>query len=204
MSAIAALLCRSGSRRPLLASRPLRTVHETFASYGSSMEQRTPLSGSTRSSSLALRTPTRYHGQSQLPRGLDGGSRTSKDDCRPADISASLPKAGWLSCHVCPHQREVCPLSGGMMLQPLSAPLPGGLRLLPPPLPAAPSGHLAAPLPGHTRRATGLPRSPCGTGWVRPCFCAGGTTSAWSEFGALQPDHSPFWSKPVSPFGLFL
>src|SRR5262249_37890698 len=33
-------LPRSGSRRPLLASRPLRTVHETFASYGSSLPQR--------------------------------------------------------------------------------------------------------------------------------------------------------------------
>ena len=46
---------------------------------------------------------------------LGGGSRTSKDRYGPADISALLPNAGWLSSHVRPHQREVCSLSGGVM-----------------------------------------------------------------------------------------
>jgi hypothetical protein len=44
-----------------------------------------------------------------------GGSRTSKDRYDPADISALLPNAGWLSSAVRPHQREVCPLAGGVM-----------------------------------------------------------------------------------------
>ena len=50
--------------------------------------------------------------QSRLPKCLGGGSRTSKDPCGPADISALLPNAGWLSSHVRPHQREVCPPCG--------------------------------------------------------------------------------------------
>ena len=154
--------CGSGSRRASRLSRPLRTVHETFASYGSSMEQRTPPSGSTRSSSLALRLPARYHEQSQLPRCLHGGSRTSKNDCRPADISALLPKAGWLSGHGRPHQREVSRLSP-WGTQPLSGPLQASFRLLPLPLPAALSGRLTTPLAVEHSRATGLPRSAGGT-----------------------------------------
>jgi hypothetical protein len=85
--------------------------------------------------------------QSRLPICLGGGSRTSKDHYGPADSSALLPNAGWLSSHVRPHQREVSTLSGGVMWQPLSGRLPAGLRLLPPPLPAALPGRLAAPFP---------------------------------------------------------
>ena len=65
-----------------------------------------------------------------------------------------LPKAGWLSSHVRPHQREVGPLSRGVMSQPLSDPLQAGLRLLPRPLPAVPSARLAAGLP--SREGYGL------------------------------------------------
>ena len=55
------------------------------------------------------------HEQSRLPKCFGGGSRTSKDRYGPADISALLPNAGWLSSPVHPHQGEVCPLSGGVM-----------------------------------------------------------------------------------------
>ena len=41
-----------------------------------------------------------------------GGSCTSNNHYGPADISALLPNAGWLSSHVRPHQREVGPLAG--------------------------------------------------------------------------------------------
>ena len=71
----------------------------------------------------------------------------AKDHCSPADRSASLPNAGWLTVHARRHQREVCSLSGRVMSQPLSGPLPTGLRLLPRPLPAAPSTRLAARFP---------------------------------------------------------
>ena len=87
-----------------------------------------------------------------------------RDRCGPADRSASLPNAGWLTVHARRHQREVCPLARGVMLQPLSAPLQNGIRFLPPPLPAAPSARLAArvpwaPLVCGAGRTTGLPRS---------------------------------------------
>jgi hypothetical protein len=65
--------------------------------------------------------------QSRLPKCLGGGSRTSKDRYSPADSSALLPNAGWLSSHVRPHQREVCSLSGGVMSQALN-PCPADYR----------------------------------------------------------------------------
>jgi len=55
--------------------------------------------------------------------------------------------AGWLTVHVRQHQREVGPVSRGVMSQPLSAPLQSGIRFLPPPLPAAPTAHLAVRFP---------------------------------------------------------
>jgi hypothetical protein len=112
------------------------------------------------------------------------------------------PCAGWLTVHARRHQREVCPLSRGVMSQPLSAPLQVGIRFLPPPLPATPSAHLATRFP--KGRATGLPRCVAETAWVRSRPYAGGSTSAPDEFEASGPGHLPFWSKPVSTFGLFL
>jgi hypothetical protein len=49
----------------------------------------------------------------------------------------------------------------------------------------------------------GLPRSASGTaGWFRPRLYAGGAASACAELAAAQPDHVPFWPKPISIFGL--
>jgi hypothetical protein len=62
-----------------------------------------------------LRATCTVREQSRLPKCLGGGSRTSKDRYDPADISALLPNAGWLSSPVRPHQREVCPLAGGVI-----------------------------------------------------------------------------------------
>src|SRR5262245_16741897 len=81
-----------------------------------------------------------------------------------ADLSASPPGVCWPGSLVTPDQREVCPLSRGVMLQPLSVPLQGGIRFLPRPLPAAPSARLAVrfpstPLGYGAGRTTGLPRS---------------------------------------------
>jgi hypothetical protein len=96
-------------------------------------------------------------------------------------------------------------------------------------LPACAWGDVATPI----RPATGRPSlappsftrspigSPCGSlslaGGLRAyhvpqvesswggrwCLFAGGASSACEEFGAPQPGHVPFWSKPVSLFGLF-
>src|SRR5947209_2525710 len=65
---------------------------------------------------MGLEGPCTLREPSRLPKGLGGGSCTSKDRYGPADISALLPNAGWRSSHVRPHQREVGPLSGGVML----------------------------------------------------------------------------------------
>src|SRR5436305_1653647 len=64
---------------------------------------------------LFLRPTGTLREQSQLPKCLGGGSRTRKDRYDPAVISALLPNAGWLFSHVHPHQREVCPLAGGVI-----------------------------------------------------------------------------------------
>ena len=42
----------------------------------------------------------------------------------------------------------------------------------------------------------------CNLRWFRPRLYAGGAASACAEFGAAHPDHLPFWSKPLSIFGL--
>src|SRR5262245_24948162 len=76
-----------------------------------------------------------------------GGGRTGYGHCDRANVSASPPEVGWLTVHARRHHGEVCPLSGGVMSQPLSGPLQTGLRFLPDPLPAAPSAHLTTRLP---------------------------------------------------------
>ena len=76
---------------------------------------------------MVWRSPCTLREQSRLPKCLGGGSRTSKDRYGPADISALLPNAGWLSSHVRPHQREVCTLAGRVMLLALN-PYPADYR----------------------------------------------------------------------------
>jgi hypothetical protein len=136
--------------------------------------------------------------QSQLPKCLGGGSRTSKDPCGPADLSALLPNAGWLSCHVRSHPREVSPLARGVMSPPLSALLPGGFRLLPRPLPAVPSARLTAhfPLRGGYGFTTFRRRNRAGSVVPR------GRWRVLCGRGPLNPGTwpLPFWFKPISSF----
>jgi hypothetical protein len=80
------------------------------------------------------------------------------------------------------------------------------------------TGRPSLPPSSFTRRPVG---SPCGrptlaggrrayhvasqeSSWVRPRLDAGGTPSAPDEFAASGPGHLPFWSKPISTFGLSL
>ena len=59
-------------------------------------------------------------------------------------------------------QLEVCPLSRGVMLQPLSEPLQPGIRFFQPPIPAQPTASLTVRLPKSTafRRPYGLTAFP--------------------------------------------
>ena len=191
------------------APPPLRTGRAPFNASGSSIEQRlceirpgsappahdTPYE--TRSPHWPWGQPGRYCDRAGYRRSAEAAPARR---CRPRQICFA-PRAGWLSVHVRRHPREVSSLSRGVMSQPLSDPLQAGLRFLPRPLPAAPSAHLAARLP--SREDDGLTtlhrRNPA---WVRPRLYAGGTSSAPGEFGAPGPGHVPFWSKPISTFGL--
>src|SRR4051794_27773510 len=90
--------------------------------------------------------PERYYGRAGYRDDFGGGCSTGEGPCGPADICITAC-AGWLTPHARRHPGEVCTLSGGVMSQPLSGRLPAGVRLLPRPLPAAPSVGLAASLP---------------------------------------------------------
>ena len=156
---------------------------------------------------MALRATCTVREQSRLPKCFGGGSRTSKDRYGPADIAALLPNAGWLSSPVRSHQREVCTLSGGVLLPHGSTPIRSitGRPSLTPSLlyPLFCQVILRLPWLSKDSRTTGLPRSAGGTRrWFRSRLFAGGAASAPEEFGASGPDHVPFWSKPVSIFGL--
>src|SRR5260370_39463879 len=82
------------------------------------------------------------------PRAISGAAPAS---VAAADISALLPESVGQGSLVTKDQREVCRLSPwgdvAAEAQPLSAPLQSGFRLLPPPLPAAPSASLASSFP---------------------------------------------------------
>src|SRR5262249_36486560 len=109
---------------------------------------------------------------------------------RPRRHICFVPYAGWRTVHVRRHQREVGPLSRGVRLPPLSGPLQTGIRLLPPPLPAAPSAGLAVGFP--LREDYGLTTFRGGNGVGRSCLWAGGATSAAEKRGASAPGHLPF------------
>ena len=157
----------------------------TFAtSHEPEMRQRRPTGLGT-----CREPPSRYAPGADEP--LRVWSRTSRD-C-PADSSALLRLSVGHGSLVTKDHREVGPLSGGVMLQPLSDRLPVGVGLLPNPLPAGLSGGLTTPLPGLCPgNPTSLPRCVAETAWVRPCLYAGGPTAAPGEFGAPGPDHIPF------------
>ena len=104
-------------------------------------------SARTRGRPLGLRKTWTLLRQSRLPSCLRWRKPHQQRPLRSRRHICIASYAGWLTVHVRPHQREVCSLAGGVMSQPLSSPLQVGIRFLPPPLPAALSGRLAAPLP---------------------------------------------------------
>ena len=67
----------------------------------------------------------------------------AKGPCGPADLSASLPNAGWLTVHARRHPREVCPVSRGVMSRRRSTPIrpiTGRRSLAPPSFTRSPIG----------------------------------------------------------------
>src|SRR5215510_11833614 len=93
-------------------------------------------------------------------------------------------------------QREVCPLSRGVMspeAQLLSIPLQNGVRFLPHPLPAPLSTRLAACLPSGSD--TGLPCSACPPEWVRSSLSAGDRLSTTGKSRAPVPIAHHFGSS---------
>jgi hypothetical protein len=151
--------------------------------------------GGPTASTACLGPPSRY-----AP-GADGpcGPGAAPGRVAPADLSAWPLESVSHGSLVTEDRREGSPLAGGVMFQPLSGPLQAGLRLLPAPLPAAPSARLAArfPLRGGYGLTTLRRRNPA---WVRPRLDAGGATWAPDEFGASGPGHAPFGPSLSAPW----
>jgi hypothetical protein len=129
-----------------------------------------------------------------------------------ADISASLPEIGWLLVRVTEDPREVCTLSGGVMLPRGSTPIrsitdrpslaPSSFTRCPF---GSPCGSLSlTPLAYGAGQTTGLPRFADVPEWIGSRLYAGGSSSALGEFGAPRPGHVPFWSKRISSLRLSL
>src|SRR6266853_6174373 len=90
---------------------------------------------------------------------------------------------------------------GGVMSQLLSTRLPGGIRLLQHPLPAAPTACLAPP-PASTRRDIGFTVFHiCDMSGLVPANTPVILMSACSRRTERATDHVTFWLEPVSVFG---
>ena len=152
----------------------LRTGRASFNASGASISK-APLT-EPGSGLLVTTLPSRYWPDADTPAG--GKPRQQSYLALPS--TALFPKVGWSDSLVIRHPREVCPLSRGIMFQPLSVPLPHRFRLLPLPLPTPPSLGLAAflPLAGSDM---GLPRSLGVPEWVRSRRYAGGAPSASAD-----------------------
>jgi hypothetical protein len=95
-------------RNPLPSEPDVRR----FDASGSSMKQRTLKHAANLIGLEAHLHVTRTEPAPEMPRWWQphqqGPLRSRRHICL-------LPNAGWLSSHVRPHQREVCPLAGGVM-----------------------------------------------------------------------------------------
>ncbi len=202
------ILCGSGKEVLSPAPPPLRTGRAPFNASGSSIEQRLCVA---RPDSAPPAHDTPYETRSpHWPWGQPGRYSASAGDRRSAEAAPrALPPVTDL---LCPPSRLAVgsrpPTPGGsqlalrgVMSQPLSGPLQAGLRLLPRPLPAAPSARLAAGLP--SREDDGLHtlhrRNPRGLG---PASTPVARYLRRASSGAPGPGHMPFWPKPISIFGL--
>ncbi len=206
-------LCRgkwSGKEVRSPSPPPLRTAHAPFNAYGSSIEQRPCVA---RPGAVPPAHDTTDGARSpHWPWGQPGRYFDRADDRRSAGAAPrALPPASYLLC--LPSRLAVGshpPTPGGIQLAFARGDLATPIRPI--------TGWRSLPPPSFTRRPVG---SPCGwptlaggrrayhvasqeSSWVRPRLDAGGTSSAPDELEASGPGHLPFWSKPISTFGLSL
>ena len=189
---------------------PLRTVHAPFDAYGSSIEQR--LCGMRPGTAPPAHDTPDETRSPHWPWGQPGRYFDRAGDRRAAGAAPrALPPASDL---LCPPSRLAVgshpPTPGGSQLAFARGDLATPIRPI--------TGRPSLPPPSFTRRPVG---SPCGwptltggrrayhvasqeSSWIRPRLDAGGPSSAPDEFAASGPGHIPFWSKPISTFGLSL
>jgi hypothetical protein len=163
----------SGKEAALLSPPPLRTRRASF-----------PAARSSLSNALFGDAARRLHDTRLEPTDVsvnlppvDGGRFISASGAAPTEFSVIIcfsPLVGLPDSLVRKDQKEVCPLSRGVMspkAQLLSIPLQNGIRFFPHPLPAPLSICLTAYLPRGSD--TGLPCSACLPEWVRSSLSAG-------------------------------
>ena len=128
-----------------------------------------------------------------------GGGRTSEDRYDPADRSA-LPPAP-VGCRFTSANTRGKSARGDVSTP--IRPVTGRPSLPPPSFTRRPVGspHGGPTLAGG-RRAYHVASQE--SSWVRPRLDAGGTSSAPGDIATSGPGHVPFWSKPISTFGLSL
>ena len=161
---------------------PLRTVRATFTAYGSS------LANAPRETRCLRYERRQLHDTPPGPLPVSRGGRTSKR-CRRRHLLAS--SSGWSNFLVPQDPREVCPLSRGVMLQPLSAPLPRRPSLAPSSSARLRVGRPCGfPTPKGRRRVYHVPSMYREK--VRSRLFAGGASSACGKFGIPQLVPLPF------------
>lgn len=100
------------------------------------------------------------------------------------------------------HLSEVCSLSCRANFEPVSAPLQNSIRFFRPPLPTYLSAHLAARFPYSNGDNWVYPVPPIIRGGLAPAYSPGESRIVWDNNGLAQPYPLPFWSRPISIFGL--
>lgn len=148
--------------------RPLRTGRESFPSPGSSVSKAVVNEPAHKANAMWT---ARYGTEARSLPGKGAPAEPAAVICNPFFTGSSVA--------LVPRRlREVCPLSRGVLFQPLSLPLRDGLCFLPHPLPASPSVGLTALLPQRgTLRAYRVPLegpdrfrfSLCADGVLCPC-----------------------------------
>ena len=140
----------SGSRGSLLILSPLRTVRAFFKAHRSSiskalLDRETRMSVTAYTSRYTRRAIARFGNGVGAPANDTTALSTVAAICFPT--LDSLP-----SFLVTRHPLEVCPLSRGAKLEPLSNSLQAGLRFFQHPLPTSLSAYLTARFPDYQER----------------------------------------------------